>query len=179
MKKHPDLQPISTCLEMLITAVLFYESYFIPEQTALLLRDTGVVPPPLIMPLSRIAPLALILSALLALTSLTSITPATFCLTAYTGLSGLALAWGLNLDCGCYECFTDITASAFSNLVLTFNPDAIVLGGGISKVEENYHQIPKRMPGHLFRGVPLPEVLPPRYGDASGVRGATILGSQL
>lgn len=78
-----------------------------------------------------------------------------------------------------FDCFIDITGAALANLVLTLNPDAFVLGGGLSKVAEIYDCLPAAIERHLFQNAVVPAVLPPEYGDSGGVRGAAILGSRL
>ena len=46
-----------------------------------------------------------------------------------------------------FTAFIDITAQALANLMITFDPDAIVLGGGLSGIEELYEQLPEKMEG--------------------------------
>ena len=77
-----------------------------------------------------------------------------------------------------FNAFIDITAAALANLVLTIDPDAIVMGGGLSKVPELYKQLPNAMSKHLFSTLPVPRILASMYGDSGGVRGAAILGSR-
>jgi fructokinase len=55
------------------------------------------------------------------------------------------------------------------------DPDVIVLGGGLSALPHLYAQLPGRMAPYIFADTPLVTVLPPRWGDASGVRGAARL----
>ena len=76
------------------------------------------------------------------------------------------------------DAFIDITAAALANLVMTFDPDAIVMGGGLSKVPELYKYLPYAMGRHLFSTLTVPGILAPMYGDSGGVRGAAILGSR-
>lgn len=72
----------------------------------------------------------------------------------------------------------DLLGHAMAGLVLAFDPHAIVLGGGLSKLSHLYQQLPAAMRRHLFRGVQAPPVLPPRFGDAGGARGAALLARQ-
>jgi fructokinase len=65
-------------------------------------------------------------------------------------------------------------ARALSWVVDLLDPDAIVLGGGLSKMQHLYKRLPTLLPGLVFNGVSTP-VLPPVYGDSSGVRGAAWL----
>ncbi|MGC1301403.1 MAG: ROK family protein [Caulobacteraceae bacterium] len=55
------------------------------------------------------------------------------------------------------------------------DPDAIVLGGGMSNVEELYVALPGVMAPYLFTDRPEVRVVRNRHGDASGVRGAAWL----
>ncbi|HEY0587064.1 MAG TPA: ROK family protein [Pseudoduganella sp.] len=72
----------------------------------------------------------------------------------------------------------DLLGHALAGLVLAYDPHAIVLGGGLSKLSHLYQQLPAAMRRHLFRGVQTPPVLPPRFGDAGGARGAALLARQ-
>jgi len=72
----------------------------------------------------------------------------------------------------------DLLGHALAGLVLAHDPHAIVLGGGLSKLSHLYQQLPAAMRRHLFRGVQAPPVLPPRFGDAGGARGAALLARQ-
>jgi len=72
----------------------------------------------------------------------------------------------------------DLLGHAMAGLVLSYDPHAIVLGGGLSKLEHLYQQLPAAILRHLFRGVQAPPVLPPRFGDAGGARGAALLARQ-
>ena len=76
-----------------------------------------------------------------------------------------------------FSTFIDIAAAAMANLVLTFDPDSIVIGGGLSQVPEIYDQLPAAMEPYLFGDLTAPAILAPEYGDSSGVRGAAILGA--
>ncbi|MET4696857.1 ROK family protein [Endozoicomonas lisbonensis] len=78
-----------------------------------------------------------------------------------------------------FEVFLDLLAAAMANLVMTYDPDAIVLGGGLSNVNAIYQKLPRILKRHLFRTIVPPVILPPDYGDASGVRGAARLGMAL
>ncbi|XHS78468.1 ROK family protein [Burkholderiaceae bacterium UC74_6] len=73
----------------------------------------------------------------------------------------------------------DLLAQALAMLVLIHDPHAIVLGGGLSKLAHLYAQLPAAMSHHLFHGLRVPPVLPPKFGDAGGARGAALLARQL
>ncbi|WP_339722380.1 ROK family protein [uncultured Paraglaciecola sp.] len=71
------------------------------------------------------------------------------------------------IDClGCY----------FAQLTLMYDPDIIVLGGGLSNIAEIYSRLPQVMQKYFFNGVIAPPVVAAMFGDSSGVRGAAILG---
>ncbi|WP_374362976.1 ROK family protein [Pseudoduganella danionis] len=73
----------------------------------------------------------------------------------------------------------DLLAHALATLVITLDPHAIVLGGGLSQMSHLYQQLPAAVKRHLFTGVIVPPILPPAYGDAGGARGAALLARQL
>ncbi|MYM31538.1 ROK family protein [Duganella sp. CY15W] len=72
----------------------------------------------------------------------------------------------------------DLLGHALATLVLTLDPHAIVLGGGLSQLAHLYEKLPAAMSRHLFCGVRTPPVLPPAFGDAGGARGAALLARQ-
>lgn len=76
------------------------------------------------------------------------------------------------------ETHLDLLGAAFANLVMAHDPDIIVLGGGLSRIEELYCDLPKAIEQHLFPGFNAPVIAPPKFGDASGARGAALLARQ-
>jgi len=73
----------------------------------------------------------------------------------------------------------DLLAHGLAALVMAYDPHAIVLGGGLSKLTHLYTMLPEAISRHLFRGLRVPRILPPRFGDAGGARGAALLARQL
>lgn len=69
----------------------------------------------------------------------------------------------------------DLLGHAFASLVMAVDPHVIVLGGGLSRHEQLYAALPAAMQVHLFAGMRVPPILPPRFGDAGGARGAALL----
>jgi fructokinase len=68
---------------------------------------------------------------------------------------------------------------ALASVVNLLDPDAIVIGGGLSKLDRIYTNVPPLMARHLFGGGALATpVLKAQHGDASGVRGAAWLWGQ-
>lgn len=72
----------------------------------------------------------------------------------------------------------DLLGHALAGIVLACDPHAIVLGGGLSNLTHLYQQLPAAVQRHLFRGVRVPPILPPRFGAAGGARGAALLARQ-
>ena len=66
-------------------------------------------------------------------------------------------------------------ARALATVINVLDPDAIVLGGGLSKVGRFYEQVPRLWDEHVFSDEVRTRLLPPMHGDASGVRGAAWL----
>ena len=52
---------------------------------------------------------------------------------------------------------------------------AVVLGGGLSRIERLYTRVPERWGRYVFSDSVSTRLLPPKHGDASGVRGAAWL----
>jgi fructokinase len=66
-------------------------------------------------------------------------------------------------------------ARGLAHVVNLFDPDVIVLGGGLSQLPHLYAVLPGLMAPWVFSDTPDVTVRPPRWGDASGVRGAAWL----
>ncbi len=98
----------------------------------------------------------------------------------YTDAPALMLAWGEGEPAAreIFDLYVDILASALAGLQTVLDVDAFVLGGGLSKIEELYPALPPAMARWLLPGVRPAAVLRPRHGDASGVRGAALLGGR-
>ena len=76
------------------------------------------------------------------------------------------------------EVHRDLLGHAFASLVMALDPHVIVLGGGLSKFEPLYRDLPDAIAAHLFKGMRVPPILPPKFGDAGGARGAALLARQ-
>lgn len=72
----------------------------------------------------------------------------------------------------------DLLGHALASLILAVDPHVIVLGGGLSKDQRLYRELPAAIAAHLFTGVRVPPILPPLFGDAGGARGAALLARQ-
>ena len=66
-------------------------------------------------------------------------------------------------------------ARGLAHVINIFDPYIVVLGGGLSCLPHLYAELPDRIAPHLFAAHPRVAVKPPRWGDASGVRGAAWL----
>lgn len=70
----------------------------------------------------------------------------------------------------------DRIGRSLASLVNLLDPDVIVIGGGLSKLDRLYANLPPLIALHLFGGGALATpVLKAKHGDASGVRGAAWL----
>jgi len=70
----------------------------------------------------------------------------------------------------------DRIGRALATVVNLLDPDVIVFGGGLSKLDRLYSNLPALIARHLFGGGALATpVLKAKHGDASGVRGAAWL----
>lgn len=67
-------------------------------------------------------------------------------------------------------------ARGLAMVINLLDPDVIVLGGGLSNIQRLYDNVPKLWGQWVFSTQPLTtQLLPPRHGDSSGVRGAAWL----
>lgn len=77
-------------------------------------------------------------------------------------------------DLGIYH---DRLARALAQVINIFDPHVIVLGGGLSKIESLYREVPRLWGRYVFSDTVRTQLRPPQHGDASGVRGAAWLWS--
>ncbi len=75
-----------------------------------------------------------------------------------------------------FSAYVDCLGSYLAQLTLVFDPNIIVLGGGLSNIPELYQMLPGAISEYLFAGVNVPRVVAPKFGDSSGVRGVALLG---
>ncbi|WP_346350672.1 ROK family protein [Oceanimonas sp. AH20CE76] len=78
----------------------------------------------------------------------------------------------------CMNVYLDILSSGLGTLITQLDPDAIVLGGGISETPALYQALASRLPASLMTGMQAPPVYGPVFGGAGGVRGAALLARQ-
>ena len=73
------------------------------------------------------------------------------------------------------EKYFERTARAFSTFVNILDPDVVVLGGGMSDIDELYDEIPKKIIPYLASDIFLTPIVKAKHGSSSGVRGAAHL----
>ena len=71
--------------------------------------------------------------------------------------------------------YVDRFARALAGVVNVMDPDIIVLGGGMSNVSTLYKGITDIWNRYIFSDICDTPIVPPRFGDSSGVRGAAWL----
>jgi fructokinase len=73
------------------------------------------------------------------------------------------------------ERYADRLARSLALVINIVDPDAIVLGGGLSNCATLYELVPRLWVEHVFSDHVSTKLLPPKFGDSSGVRGAARL----
>ena len=71
--------------------------------------------------------------------------------------------------------YVDRVARGLSVVVNTLDPDVLVMGGGMSNVDELYRDLPGLLAGYTFSTVLETPIRKAVHGDSSGVRGAAWL----
>ncbi|NKB44980.1 MAG: ROK family protein [Alphaproteobacteria bacterium] len=66
-------------------------------------------------------------------------------------------------------------SKALASAINIIDPDAIILGGGLSNVQLLYDEVPKLWGDFVFSDAVATRLLPPTHGDSSGARGAAWL----
>jgi fructokinase len=69
----------------------------------------------------------------------------------------------------------DRLARGLAAVINVIDPDAIVLGGGVSGIPALYDRVPQLWTPYVFSDRVVTRLLPPLHGDSSGVRGAAWL----
>lgn len=72
------------------------------------------------------------------------------------------------------EDYFDQMARALAHVINILDPDVIVLGGGMSRIEAIYDEIPGRLSRYAFSDYITTPVVAAEHGDASGVFGAAM-----
>jgi fructokinase len=71
--------------------------------------------------------------------------------------------------------YVDRVARGLALVVNVLDPDVLVMGGGMSNIQELYDDLPPRLADRVFSPVFYTPVVAARHGDSSGVRGAAWL----
>ena len=66
-------------------------------------------------------------------------------------------------------------AKSLASVINLLDPEVIVLGGGLSKLVRLYRNLPPLIAAYVFSDGLATRIVPPRFGDSSGVRGAAML----
>ena len=75
----------------------------------------------------------------------------------------------------CLRRYEDRLARALAGIINVLDPDAIVLGGGLSNIAALYEDIPRLWQQYIFSDRVTTRLAAPKHGDSSGVRGAARL----
>lgn len=91
-----------------------------------------------------------------------------------TQIAKMAVAGDQNaIDC--VQLYCQQLARCLATVVNVIDPDMIVLGGGLSNIDELYRSVPVFMEEFVFTDIMLTELSAANFGDASGARGAACL----
>ena len=85
---------------------------------------------------------------------------------------------GEQLAVDVFERYLDRLARSLAHLINVLDPDAVVLGGGMSNIDEIYQQLPSILQKYVLGRECKTPVLKNKFGCSSGVRGAAWLWSQ-
>jgi fructokinase len=73
------------------------------------------------------------------------------------------------------ERYADRLARGLATVINLLDPEIIVLGGGLGQIAALYRAVPERWGAYVFSDTVVTRLVPPRWGDSSGVRGAAWL----
>ena len=79
---------------------------------------------------------------------------------------------GDSIASGLLDRYIDRASRALATMVNALDPDVIVLGGGMSNVDELYQRLPEATLRYTFTSVFTTPIVRAVHGDSSGVRGA-------
>ena len=71
--------------------------------------------------------------------------------------------------------YEDRLARGLATIINLLDPDVIVLGGGLGQIARLYEQVPRLWGRYVFSDQVATRLVPPAWGDSSGVRGAAWL----
>jgi fructokinase len=73
------------------------------------------------------------------------------------------------------DALTDRIGRAIASICNVIDPDVVILGGGLSNISSLYDKLPEIIQKYILSDVWQGQVLPPLWGDSSGLRGAARL----
>jgi fructokinase len=76
------------------------------------------------------------------------------------------------------ERYHERLARALAGVINVLDPGVIVLGGGLSNLPSLYTEVPRIWGRYIFSNTVATRLVPPVYGDSSGVRGAAWLWNE-
>jgi len=76
------------------------------------------------------------------------------------------------------QAYEDRMARGLAHVINIIDPDVIVLGGGLSNIARLYPNVTALLPRYVFSDSVRTRLVPPKFGDSSGVRGAAWLGGR-
>jgi fructokinase len=71
--------------------------------------------------------------------------------------------------------YEDRLARGLAAVINLLDPAVILLGGGVGQIARLYDSVPRRWGAYVFSDQVTTRLMPPRWGDSSGVRGAAWL----
>lgn len=80
-----------------------------------------------------------------------------------------------NTACDVFNRYVQYLAHALATIIQTFDPNCIVLGGGMSTIQELYQMVPHYWSKYTLKP-PTTDLRPPIYGEWAGAIGAALLG---
>ena len=75
----------------------------------------------------------------------------------------------------CIELYCRQLAECVSTVINMLDPEIVVFGGGLSNIGEIYELVPRMLAEYVFTDEVRTRISRPRFGDASGARGAACL----
>ncbi|MDG2424589.1 MAG: ROK family protein [Phycisphaerales bacterium] len=73
------------------------------------------------------------------------------------------------------ERWLDRLARSLAVVINIIDPDVIVVGGGLNRIDAIYEEVPRLLPTWVFSDVVTTRIVPAEHGDSSGIRGAARL----
>ena len=77
-----------------------------------------------------------------------------------------------------FEIYMELLGYTMAAIVLSHDPDVIVLGGGLSNAPQILQSIPSHASQFVFSTVRLPKFVKAEHGDSSGIKGAALITTQ-